>query len=113
VDLEHLDIASLDPSPENQAIDRDELSRLAEGIAALPEKMRRVFMMRRVHGFSQREVALKMGISESTVEKHMARGLILMLDRFLNGGKGPEKASNARSITTKAPKQHARDGSRN
>jgi RNA polymerase sigma factor (sigma-70 family) len=112
-DLEQLDIVSLDPSPEHQAIDRNELSRLAEGIAALPEKMRRVFVMRRIHGFSQRDVALKMGISESTVEKHMARGLILMLDRFLNGGKGPEKASSAGSKTAKAPKQHARDSSRN
>ena len=111
-DLEQLDIASSDPSPEHQAIDRDELQRLAEGIASLPEKMRRVFILRRIHGFSQREVATKMGITEGTVEKHMAKGLLLVLDLFLNGGKGAEEASNAGPITIKVSKQHARERSR-
>lgn len=36
-------------------------------------------MLRKVHGLSQREVAQHMGISESTVEKHIGKGLRLLL----------------------------------
>src|SRR5204863_1270739 len=68
--LEHLQAASDLPSPERQAIDREELYRLADAIAALPEKVREVFRLRRIEGLSQRQVAERTGISESTVEKH-------------------------------------------
>lgn len=43
----------------------------------LPEQCRRVFVLRKIYGFSQREIAGLLGISESSVEKHVARGLKL------------------------------------
>jgi RNA polymerase sigma factor (sigma-70 family) len=93
-DLEHFDIVSRDPSPEDYAVDRDELHQLVKAIAALPEKVRQVFIFRRVDGLSQREVAVKMNIAESTVEKHMARGFLLMSDLFLYSGKETESSSS-------------------
>ena len=86
-DLDYLEVVSDEPSPERQVIDRDELHRLAGVIARLPGRVREVFTLRRVYGLSQREVAEKMGIAESTVEKHMARGFLLMLEQFRDGGK--------------------------
>jgi RNA polymerase sigma factor (sigma-70 family) len=86
-DFDYLEVVSDDPSPERQVIDRDELHRLAGVIARLPGRVREVFTLRRVYGLSQREVAEKMGIAESTVEKHMARGFLLMLEQFRDGGK--------------------------
>lgn len=71
-DLEAIEIRSEEPSPERQAIDRAELHRLAQAIAALPARVQEVFTLRRIHGLSQREVAQRMGIAESTVEKHMS-----------------------------------------
>ncbi len=93
-DFDYLEVVSEDPSPERQVIDRDELHRLAQMIARLPGKVRDVFTLRRVHGLSQREVAARLRIAESTVEKHMARGFLLMLDQFAHGGKEPSHPSN-------------------
>jgi RNA polymerase sigma-70 factor (ECF subfamily) len=85
-DLDYLEVVSDEPSPERQVIDRDELHRLAGVIARLPGRVSEVFTLRRVYGLSQREVAQKMAIAESTVEKHMARGFLLMLEQFRDGG---------------------------
>jgi RNA polymerase sigma factor (sigma-70 family) len=95
--FDYLEVVSDDPSPERQTIDRDELHRLAQAIAGLPPKVREVFTLRRVYGLSQREVAVKMGISESTVEKHMSRGFLIMLERMGHGGNGSSQPSNSGS----------------
>jgi len=44
--------------------------------AELPEQCRRVLILRKVYGFSQHEVAEQLGITISTVEKHLAKGLV-------------------------------------
>lgn len=93
-DLDYLAIASDAPSPEQQVIARDELQRLAAMIAQLPGKVRDVFTLRRVQGLSQREVAQRLGLSESTVEKHMSRGYLLMLEWFRHGGNDPVQPSS-------------------
>jgi RNA polymerase sigma-70 factor (ECF subfamily) len=55
---------------------RQKLTIFAEAVATLPEQCRRVFVLRKVHGLSQREVAAALGIAESTVEKQVAAGLL-------------------------------------
>jgi len=96
-DLDYLEVVSDAPSPERQVIDRDELMRLADMITRLPGKIREVFTLRRVYGLSQREVAEKLGLAESTVEKHMAKGFLIMLELFQHGGKEPSQPSNPTS----------------
>jgi RNA polymerase sigma-70 factor (ECF subfamily) len=93
-DLDHLELPSEEPSPERQVIDREELHRLAQLIASLPGRVRDVFTLRRVYGLSQREVAERLGIAESTVEKHMARGFLLMLDSLQHGGNDTAQTSS-------------------
>src|ERR1700742_2438627 len=95
-DMDYLEVVSEDPSPERQAIDREELHRLAHMIASLPGKVRDVFTLRRVHGLSQREVAQQLGLSESTVEKHMARGFLIMLELSGHGGNDTSHPSSSR-----------------
>ena len=68
-DLEGFDPADDAVSPEQTLIDRDELRRLAEAIAAMPGQTRQAFILRRVHGHTQREIANRMRLSESTVRK--------------------------------------------
>lgn len=92
-DIDQLGAAADGPSPEDQLVERDELHHLAEAIAAMPERVRAVFSLRRVDGLSQRLVAMRLGISESTVEKHMAKGVRLLMDHFGRGGKTESGAS--------------------
>jgi RNA polymerase sigma factor (sigma-70 family) len=44
-------------------------------VNGLPPKCREVFVLRWIHGMSQRDIGEKLGISLSTVEKHLAKGL--------------------------------------
>lgn len=92
-DLEGFDPADEAASPEQATIDRDELRRLAEAIAAMPGQTREAFILRRVHGLPQREIATRMRLAESTVEKHIARGVRFLIDWFGHGGKGGVQTS--------------------
>ena len=38
----------------------------------LPVQARRVFVLKKVYGYSQREIAEELGLAQSTVEKHVA-----------------------------------------
>ncbi len=49
---------------------------LANVVGDLPPQCRRVFVLRKVFGFSHKEISSSMGISISTVEKHLARAMI-------------------------------------
>ena len=88
---------SAEPSPETVAADRQELSRIAALIAGLPTKCREAFTLRKVHGLSQREVAQRMGISENTVEKHVGKGIGVLMKAMGRGGNGRFQASKDRS----------------
>lgn len=107
VDIDYLGAAADEPSPEQEAADRDELRRLSEAIANLPPRVGEVFRLRRIDGLSQREVAIRLGISESTVEKHMGKSLFLLASTFGRGGKPPSAASRLKSEDT-----HAVEGKR-
>lgn len=51
---------------------REEAVRLASAIANLPEGARNVLRLHKIDGLSHGEVAARLGISKSGVEKHMA-----------------------------------------
>ena len=48
-----------------------------QAVETLPLQCRRVFILKRVYGLSQKEIAAQLGISESTVEKQVAKGISL------------------------------------
>ena len=52
-----------------------EFALFCEAVRQLPVQCRRVFVLKKVYGYSQREISRKLKISESTVEKHIAMGL--------------------------------------
>jgi len=53
---------------------RQRLALLADCIHALPPRQRDVFVMHRIHGLAQQDIARHLGISLKTVEKHLALG---------------------------------------
>ena len=54
---------------------RRELTRVAELIDTLPERCRRVFTLLKVEGLTQKEVAARLGVSESVVENEGVKGI--------------------------------------
>jgi len=92
------------PSPERVAADRQELGRVAALIAGLPPKCREVFTLRKIQGLSQRDVAERLGLSESTVEKHIAKALGILTASIGRGGSRRADASRDRE-----PDQHTAD----
>jgi RNA polymerase sigma factor (sigma-70 family) len=95
-ELDRLDAESQEVPPDVQAESRQELRQVAEAIALLPVKCREAFILRKVHGLSQREAAIHLGISESTVEKHVGRGIRHLVRIFGRGGKAGAPASMVR-----------------
>jgi RNA polymerase sigma-70 factor (ECF subfamily) len=93
-EAEGLEPPSNEPSPETMAADRQELSRIAALIASLPAKCREAFTLRKVHGLSQRAVAQRMGVSENTVEKHVAKGIGVLMNALGRGGNARFQASS-------------------
>jgi len=54
---------------------KERLEHLGKVINRLPDKCRQVFIYKRVHGLSHKEISIKMGISNKTIENHVRRGL--------------------------------------
>jgi RNA polymerase sigma factor (sigma-70 family) len=95
-DLERLEAFDDAASPEQYAIDRDELRQLARAIAAMPLKTREAFILRRVQGLPQRQIAAQMRISENTVETHISRGIQFLIDWF--GRSGNRRSQTSRTM---------------
>lgn len=47
-----------------------------EAVAALPVKCRQVFLLRKVHGLDHKEIAERMALSVSSVEKYLREGIL-------------------------------------
>jgi len=73
-------------SPERHAGGRLELTLLQRALDALPARCRQVVSLRRIDGFSQREVAKEMGITEATVERQIATGMRMLAQTMLSHG---------------------------
>jgi len=67
------DDSSVDPF--NQVASDHEFGQFCEIVRELPQQCKKVFVLKKVYGYSQREIARELDISESTVEKHVARGM--------------------------------------
>ena len=53
----------------------EEFALFCESVRMLPVKCRRAFVLKKVYGYTQREIAREMMISEKTVEKHISEGI--------------------------------------
>lgn len=63
-------------SGEDRLDSHRKIALLEQAIGQLPTQCRRVFVLRKIEGFSHKEIAAEVGISVSTVEKHIAAGLV-------------------------------------
>lgn len=102
-------------SPEEQMDAKVRVRVLAQAMTTLPPQCSKVFLLRKVHGLSYKEIAERLGISVSTAEKHAALGL-LRCSQYLRArgwdvGKASAKTDAAGQVSRLEPKRRdlARD----
>ncbi len=54
---------------------KQELGLLAEAIESLPPRCRQVIKLRKIYGLSHKEIAVRLGIAEGTVNVQVGRGM--------------------------------------
>lgn len=74
-----LELLQAGPDCEAQLFARDELRLIEKIMEQMPVQARRVFLMRRVQEKSLAEIAEEMGLSVSTVEKHLAKAVLFVM----------------------------------
>lgn len=68
--------------PEAIVIDRDRLERIVRVVQKLPARTQSIFRLHKFDGVSHAEVAARLGISRSSVEKHMMDALRILAARM-------------------------------
>jgi RNA polymerase sigma-70 factor (ECF subfamily) len=75
-------IADQMPSPERTAHDNADVRRVRAALAELPERTRQVVCLARLDGLTHREVAEHLRISDSSVQKHLAKATQHVMKRL-------------------------------
>lgn len=78
VDINAIDeryMASSEPLADQSLHNKVKLSVLLEAAQSLPPQCRRVFLMRKIHGLSHKEISKELNISTSTVERHITNAI--------------------------------------
>jgi RNA polymerase sigma factor (sigma-70 family) len=96
--LEALEIATPEASGEERVEFQEEVRAVTAALDQLPKACRETLILRRVEGLSQKEVALRLNISEKTVEKHMANGVRMLIKMFGRGGKPRAHTSSSQEM---------------
>ena len=65
----------LEDSTFREASSQQEFGLFCDAVRHLPVQCRKVFVLKKVYNYSQQEIANELGISQSTVEKHIALGI--------------------------------------
>ena len=74
-DLSRPEPSADEPDP-SEVIQLDEVSKMiSQTLERLPEKTREIFRLNRQEGLKYREIAIKLSISEKTVEANMGKAL--------------------------------------
>lgn len=92
-DLESLNVVDDEINVHRRLSGQEEVARLQRILEKLPPKCRRAFELKKFEELSQREIASRMGIAESTVEKHLAKALRFLLAEMKEA---PEGAGESR-----------------
>lgn len=85
-EMSALDIEDKGPSVEQYLADSQLLVLTKRFIDELPDRCRKVFILRKLKGLSQRDTAQTLNVTENVVEKEIAHGLKTILNRLSEEG---------------------------
>jgi RNA polymerase sigma factor (sigma-70 family) len=74
-DFDNSEVLPDTDSLEDNVMAQQKLGIYCEAVAALPAQCRRVVVMKKVYGMQNKEIARRMELSISTVEKHLSKGI--------------------------------------
>ena len=74
--------ADTDFPPDRVLDGQERLRRASAALLELPERTRHVFVLRRLEGLRYQDVAKRLGLSVSAVEKHMQRAIAHLIRRL-------------------------------
>ncbi|MBN9588746.1 MAG: hypothetical protein BGN85_08605 [Alphaproteobacteria bacterium 64-11] len=77
---DNIAIAEICPLQDEVLAARVRLERVRQGLTRLTPRTREVFLMHRLENLKYREIALRLGISQSAVEKHIARAALFLTE---------------------------------
>jgi RNA polymerase sigma-70 factor (ECF subfamily) len=77
------------PLPDRIAAGRQEMDRVRAALSSLSERAQRIFIMRRVDGLSQKEIAATLGVTEAVVENDASRSLRAILRKLTDDDAEP------------------------
>jgi RNA polymerase sigma factor (sigma-70 family) len=98
-DLDEFDFATDTDLLERQHHSEEMFLNFCRAVSSLPVHCRRVFILKKVYGLSQKEIASFLGISSSTVEKHIARGMTTTAEYLQTAGYTDFAKTNILSTT--------------
>lgn len=84
VQLEQVVVVDAAPSVEAVLLARERIARMSECLAGLDTRTRKIFLAHRVDGMTYGEIAHDQRLSVSSVEKHIAKAM-LVLTSFMEG----------------------------
>jgi len=95
-DLESLNIVDDEVNAHRRLSGQQEVERLKQILLRLPQKCRQAFELKKFEELSQREIAARMGVAESTVEKHLSKAFKLVSQAMKAPSDGEEDQGGER-----------------
>lgn len=84
-------------SAEEEVDAQESFGLYCEAVVSLPEKCRQVFLLRKVHGLAHKEIAARMSLSVSSVEKYLRQG-VLTCRAFLDQKEGQTSVERSETL---------------
>lgn len=83
-DVDAIEAMADEPSAERTVIAREDLHRFQKALEALSPRVREAVTLRKIEGHSRAEIAARMNITESTVNRHLEDGMVRLADLLLS-----------------------------
>jgi RNA polymerase sigma-70 factor (ECF subfamily) len=78
--LDELPLIDPYPLPDEVCAGQERLQRMRTGLEAMSPRRREVFILNRIEGYSFPQIAERLGITSSMVEKHAAKAILFLTD---------------------------------